>query len=400
MKKNINIYLVVYFFILILFAIFFLYKKHDVGNDSTIAEWIINYSGGFTKRGLIGDISIIFSNLFSYNLRDIIFVFQATTVGIYFICLYFFLRNLELNRLLLLSLFSPIFILYPIAEIEVLARKEIFIFIFFIVYIFIPKNKTNFHNLFKLVFFSISILIWEPVVFFLSFWVALDIIRNENKKLNLNFLINLCSYIPAMIIAGYIALNPMSSDQHDSMVEFLKYNFSEDCYAACFLLKSKSTILDQFKDNLSLYSIETFIRYILIIIVGFGPLFLLSFHSKIKNKELFFFKNFNNLLFPFLILLSPTLILFAMGVDWGRWVNISYVHYIIFYLYLYKNNLLYISKDSSKIINLNYISKNIYIVIFIFYCFSWNPKTVITGDVASFPGYRVPYKFIKAIIKE
>ena len=88
-----------------------------------------------------------------------------------------------------------------------------------------------------------------------------------------------------MIIAGYIALNPMSSDQHDRMVEFLKYNFSEDCYAACILLKSKSTILDQFKDNLSLYSIETFIRYILIIIVGFGPLFLLSFHSKIKNKE-------------------------------------------------------------------------------------------------------------------
>ena len=74
---KINIYLVVYFFILILFAIFFLYKKHDVGNDSTIAEWIINYSGGFTKRGLIGDISIIFSNLFSYNLRDIIFVFQV-----------------------------------------------------------------------------------------------------------------------------------------------------------------------------------------------------------------------------------------------------------------------------------------------------------------------------------
>ena len=100
MKKNINIYLVVYFFILILFAIFFLYKKHDVGNDSTIAEWIINYSGGFTKRGLIGDISIIFSNLFSYNLRDIIFVFQVITVGIYFIWPFRFIYYcLDMDRL-------------------------------------------------------------------------------------------------------------------------------------------------------------------------------------------------------------------------------------------------------------------------------------------------------------
>ena len=39
-------------------SFFFLEIKHDVGNDSTISEWLINYSGGFTKRGIIGQISI------------------------------------------------------------------------------------------------------------------------------------------------------------------------------------------------------------------------------------------------------------------------------------------------------------------------------------------------------
>ena len=45
------------------FSVFFLYRKHHVGNDSTIAEWLINYYGGFTKRGLIGEISIFSSKL-------------------------------------------------------------------------------------------------------------------------------------------------------------------------------------------------------------------------------------------------------------------------------------------------------------------------------------------------
>ena len=38
--------------------------------------------------------------------------------------------------MMLLSIFSPIFILYPIADIEVLARKELFIFSFLLTYLF------------------------------------------------------------------------------------------------------------------------------------------------------------------------------------------------------------------------------------------------------------------------
>ena len=169
MKKNINGYFVVYLVLLTFFSVFFLYQKHDVGNDSTIAEWLINYSGGFTKRGLLGEISIFFATLFSYELRDIIFYFQTFAIGAYFAFIYVILKNIESERLLLLSIFTPIFILYPIAEIEVLARKELFIFIFYILYFFVPKKERKLHNLFKLIVLPISVLIWEPVVFFLSF---------------------------------------------------------------------------------------------------------------------------------------------------------------------------------------------------------------------------------------
>ena len=105
-----------------------MYLKHQIGNDSTISEWLINYEGGFTKRGIIGQIAIYFSRLFDQNLRWILFIMQVTACSIYFILIYNFLKNVNYNRILILAIFTPIFVLYPVAEIEVLARKEILVF--------------------------------------------------------------------------------------------------------------------------------------------------------------------------------------------------------------------------------------------------------------------------------
>ena len=217
-------------------------------------------------------------------------------------------------------------------------------------------------------------------------------ISKDNKL----FFLSIISYLPSIILAVYIALNPISDEAHKLMVSSLMENFNENCYMSCDLLKSKSSIYQQFQGNFDKYSIEIFVRYILIIIIGFGPLFILLFNSKLKNK-IFFLDKFNNLLFPYLILLSPVIFLFAMGYDWGRWVNISYVFSIISYVYLYKKRKIFISENKIQNNKLNKVSKKIFFLFFVIYCFGWNPKTVITGDVASFPGYRIPYKVFKLL---
>ena len=70
-------YFFYYIILIFFFSVFYLIRKHDVGNDSTIAEWLINYSGGFTKRGIIGQFSIFLSEFFKINLRDVILIFQV-----------------------------------------------------------------------------------------------------------------------------------------------------------------------------------------------------------------------------------------------------------------------------------------------------------------------------------
>ena len=137
MNNNFKKFFFYYLSLLFVFSIIYLIKKHDVGNDSTISEWIINYSGGFTKRGIIGEMCILIANTFNLNLRDSILIFQIMIIAIYFVLLFILIKDIKTNRILIFSIFSPIFILYPVAEIEVLARKEVFIFCIFILYLLI-----------------------------------------------------------------------------------------------------------------------------------------------------------------------------------------------------------------------------------------------------------------------
>tara|TARA_Y100000992_G_scaffold95328_1_gene61387 strand:+ start:21 stop:1232 length:1212 start_codon:yes stop_codon:yes gene_type:complete len=396
MEKKINKFLLYYLVTLFIFGIFFLYEKHTVGNDSTISEWLINYSGGFTKRGIIGQLSIYISNLFNFSLRETILIFQISILLIYFLTLYSFFKNINQNKIILLAVFTPIFILYPIAEIEVLARKEIFIFTFFLFYL--SLNSNVYRVIYKITILPLAVLIWEPVIFFFSFWFAIDIIEERIKKIDKNFFKIIFTFLPAIIICIYIALNPISEENHSYMAWILKSYFNENCYMSCSMLIKKSTIFQQFTVNFESYSFIAFLRYFLIILVGFSPLFYLTKYSFFSKKSYLFFNYFKNLLVPLLILLTPALLLFAMGSDWGRWVNISYFFSVIFYFYLYKKKIILLSKDIFKNNFISLITKEkIFVVFFIIFCFGWNPKTAITGDVATKPGYQIPRKAIKII---
>ena len=66
LENKFKSYFKLYLNLLWLFGIFFLYTKHTVPNDSTISEWMINYQGGFGKRGVIGEICFQVAQFFGY----------------------------------------------------------------------------------------------------------------------------------------------------------------------------------------------------------------------------------------------------------------------------------------------------------------------------------------------
>ena len=173
----------------------------------------------------------------------------------------------------------------------------------------------------------------------------------------------------------------------------LKNEFGERCYMSCALLKSKSGILMQITANFHAYNFENIIRYIIIVLIGFFPLFSLMNISSFSNKRITF-----SVKSAFIILLLPIIFLFLMGYDWGRWVNITYTITLITFIFLYKKKLIIFEFEKLTNQRLNKIKSKYFYMIFIIYCFTWSPKTVITDDVGSFPLYRSIYKMIKILI--
>ena len=395
MKKKLEVYLFFYFLILLGFSYFFLYIKHDVANDSTISEWLINYEGGFTKRGIIGQIAIELSRFFKSELRWIIFILQSFSVTIYFFLLLNLLRKLEIDRVIILSIFTPIFILYPVAEIEVLARKEIIIFSFFLTYLLIPRSSI-FKTLSFIIFLTLGMLVWEPIIFFFPLFFLFEIIEKNIEKLNFELIKIILCFFPSLFIALVILFDPLSIEEHEKMAFILKNEFNQNCYMSCSRLLTVP-IQKNIMEVTNQYSLEIFIRYSLIIIIGFFPLFILFKNSFLKNKKLFLFKHFNKPIYTFYLAFPFIIALFAIGYDWGRWVNISYVILALIYFKLILSNYLFIDSEKLRQNFLYKIKKITFIFLFIIFCFGWNPKTVISGDVASFPGYRIPYKAFKIL---
>ena len=388
---DVNKYLNLYILILFIFSVFYLHSKYNVGNDSTISEWLINYEGGFVKRGLIGQIAINISELLNYSLRQSILYFQIFSIGIYYLLLINLFKSVKFNKIILLSIFTPIFLLYPVAEIEVLGRKEIIIFSFYLIYLTLNNFKQK--NYFRIFLLPLLMFIWEPVIFFFIFWLIVDHMEGVFEKNYKSLIKYLLTFMPAIIVGTYIALNPISEIDHKNMAIFLKENFNENCYMSCALLLSKSSIYDQFNANFKIFNFEIFFRYFLIILIGFGPLFIIIKFSKFTK-----FTKLDSKMFLFTPLL-PIFILFMMMSDWGRIVNILYTFSIISFLYLYKKKLLMIDNDIDgnffiKVLNKKYV----YTVFFVIFCFGWNPKTSLTGDIGTNPLWKIPYNASKRII--
>ena len=401
-----NKYFLIYLVFLGFCGIVFLYSKYDVSNDSTISEWLINYQGGFTRRGLIGEICFNIAKFFKSDLRFVILLFQVFAYLTFLYLTYKFFKNIIINYLFLFVIFTPIFLLYPIAEIEVLARKEVFLYIYFLCFLFLSNPNSNYHkyiNLYIVIITPIVCLIYEEVILFFPFIVASLIIQRQVKKFS-TFLKICFLFLPSILIVIYFFLFPLSVENHEVMKESLLSNFNERCYMSCRLLTVNDinqfgVIIDFMYGSNSIQDIFKFvIRYFLIILIGFFPLFFISYHSKFKNENIFSKFKLNNILFLLLFLFIPMLPLFIFGYDWGRWVGMMISFSIFFYFFLYKYH--YINVDFETMSNKLFFlmnKKKLVVFIFIIFAFGWNQKTVMSGDVATNPLWKVPYNTSKLI---
>ena len=97
--KRFHYYFKLYLTTLFIFASYFLVQKYNNPVEWTISEWLINYQGGFTRRGLIGDIIYKLNKSLNFTFRELILVLQILSYLIYYSLIYSYIKNLKINHL-------------------------------------------------------------------------------------------------------------------------------------------------------------------------------------------------------------------------------------------------------------------------------------------------------------
>ena len=88
-----NLYIKVFLVTISFAAIFYLFIKHLAPTDSSISNWMINYQGNFTRRGLIGEIVFKLGIFLDLHIRFLIFIIQCFFYIIFYYLIYKFYKN-------------------------------------------------------------------------------------------------------------------------------------------------------------------------------------------------------------------------------------------------------------------------------------------------------------------
>ena len=94
-----------YIFICLVTSIFFLYHKFQFPTDWTTSEWLINYQGGFTRRGLVGEILVQINSFLNFEIRNLVFIFEIILLSTYYFYIINFFKKVEFSPLLILIIF-------------------------------------------------------------------------------------------------------------------------------------------------------------------------------------------------------------------------------------------------------------------------------------------------------
>ena len=147
------------------------------------SDWLINYQGGFTRRGLFGEILFILHKVSGLGLDLILYLGVTAMYFVFFLFLYKILKKSDLNFLNTLILYSPLSFTYLALNKTLAGRKEILLFFLLVVFFYNLKN-IKFENIKYWIIFilTVSSLTHFGFIFYSPFLILSFIYLYPEKK--------------------------------------------------------------------------------------------------------------------------------------------------------------------------------------------------------------------------
>jgi hypothetical protein len=324
--------LIITLFLLSVFTYVFYFSLTNIVNYWTYSEIHINYSLGFTKRGLIGSVMLYLESIgIPKN------IFFSTIFYLIALCNIFLFLNL-INRLKKYNLFfyiffslNPALLLFSFYDLGGYARTEAFGLSVCLLHALYAQNfyynKINYQKYLKLSFIIIyplsiiTALIHELNILFLSFHFFTTILilsENRFKKIASFKYIIYSNLILIIFIILLLLTHPFTKEFSKELYD----NLQNKDGTSFWIWQSIATTFSQ-RINSEVYHMlnpsGAVSLYIFIFLFYITPIFFIL--TKISKKNKFY------LIYIFLSIL-PFIILFFIGRDWGRWIHI--IIFVIF----------------------------------------------------------------------
>lgn len=386
-RKYLILYLTVYLFYSI--NLFILFKSSN--SIDNIKCYLLNYDGGFVRRGLFGEIIKIFSNYIS--LENIFFILYFFIYTIFFYYFFKLTQGFKKNICFYFFIFSPLNFLYPLIQLDYnlpvfLGNFEIFIITFYIYFSFllntnINKKKYYWIGILGLIFLSF---LYEMTIFTYPFFIFIYYLFLKKNLLSVKFAeIVIFNLIFSLILFIHFYFNEGYNFSIFFENIYSNYNINININKECTYSWMNRKILDQITPFYEDFKISYIFKYLI-----YSHPILILFVYTIKNNN----DKIINYLFTFsLIFIS---ILFVIAVDWARLIHIIYLFSIITVLSIYKydNNFFL---NMHKKFSLEKFNKN-YLSIFVFlYCTMWSLKHTYWQNHLSYASVVVIKQSIKSL---
>lgn len=390
---NNNKILLILLLIIILNYFFFNHRLIFRQNPYIVGDWLLNYQGGFVRRGLFGEIIFFIANKLNIPILTITYLTSSSFFLAFVIFYYQCIKKILKSNFLLIYLFLPSTLLFTFFDPLAIGRKESLVLLFITIYsIFLTQNlNSKFITQLILSILILLITLTHEIMFFYTPYIfAIKFIFLNNVKINLNsfkffyfeFFLFFISLICIIFIFSF-------SHLHDSDLRcksLLSLNLSD---SLC------GTVIEEGKGNRERYwttifpyflERNYFTTYGLVILLNFLPIliyFILQKKTKKIKSRISLYTVLSLICFFF------TLPIFIIVNDWGRYLHIHFIiHGLLFAILLKKHS----NNFKIKLHELSLFKKLSILTIIVFYLTSWFMPHCCRSEIGE--GYKSIYNRI------
>lgn len=319
---------------------FFNYRLIFRQNAYIAGDWLINYQGGFVRRGLFGEIIFFFTNNFNIPVLNLVYFFSSIFFLLFIIFYYNCIKNFLKFKFLLLYLFLPSTLLFTFFDVLAIGRKESLVILFISLYTFFLLKNQNKKIIIQIILSIIILFITlthEIMFFYMPYLFAIKILFLNNTKIELknlkNFYLEFFLFFISFICILLIFFFSHLHDNNLLCKSLLNLKLNEGiCGAVIADYKSKqqlSIIFPYFLEK------KYFITYTLVTLLNFIPI-IIYFVLQKKTKK-FISTKFIYIILTFFCFIF-TVPIFLIVNDWGRYLNIHFISQGLLFALVLKNH--------------------------------------------------------------